>query len=80
MFHGQWYVHGSKTLLQETAHSKSLYLQNQCADNPTASIVKKCNVKMLVPEDEEVADDYSPNSNDFHCGYDFPILLLFLPC
>lgn len=69
MFHGQWYTHGSKTILQETAHSKSLYLLDACDSNPTASIYKKCNIKMLGPNDEELPDDRNPDSNDFHCGY-----------
>lgn len=68
MFHGQWYVHGSKTILQETAHSKSLYWTNECGNNPAASIIKKCNIKMLSSHDEEVLDDRAPDSNDFHCG------------
>jgi DNA (cytosine-5)-methyltransferase 1 len=55
-------------MLQETAHSKSLFLMNKCDDNPAASIFRKCNLKMLVPEDEELPDDGEPNSNDFHCG------------
>ncbi|KAF8643762.1 hypothetical protein AX16_008781 [Volvariella volvacea WC 439] len=67
-FHGQWFVHGSKTILQETAHSKSLYLTMECADNPAASIFKKCNITMLTPEDNEKADDDNPEANDFHCG------------
>lgn len=69
MFHGQWYSHGSKTILQETAHSKSLFLMNKCEDNPTASIFKKCNIRMMSPEDEEILDDHRPDANDFHCRY-----------
>jgi hypothetical protein len=69
MFHGQWFTHGSKTILQETAHSKSLYLINKCEDNPTASIFKKCKIRMMAPEDEEIIDDGQPDANDFHCGY-----------
>ncbi|KAF9469258.1 hypothetical protein BDZ94DRAFT_1244081 [Collybia nuda] len=68
MFHGQWFVHGSKTILQETAHSKSLYLTNKCEDNPIASIFKKCNIRMMGPGDEEIPDDGKPDSNDFHCA------------
>lgn len=68
MFHGQWYSHGSKTILQETAHSKSLFLMNKCEDNPTASIFKKCNIRMMSPEDEEILDDHRPDANDFHCS------------
>lgn len=74
MFHGQWFVHGSKTILQETAHSKSLYLTNKCEDNPAASIYMKCKLTMLLPDDEVIPDDREPESNDFHCG--FVILLL----
>lgn len=69
MFHGQWFTHGSKTILQETAHSKSLYLTNKCEDNPTASIFKKCNISIMGPGDEEKPDDGKPDSNDFHCAY-----------
>ncbi|KAG6876747.1 hypothetical protein C0993_000724 [Termitomyces sp. T159_Od127] len=68
MFHGQWFIHGSKTILQETAHSKSLFLLKSCEDNPAASIFKKCNIKMLGPEDAEPPDDGQPHSNDFHCA------------
>ncbi|KAL0946534.1 hypothetical protein HGRIS_012742 [Hohenbuehelia grisea] len=68
MFHGQWFVHGSTTILQETAHSKSLYIINECDDNPTASIYKMCNVQMLRPGEEEIPDDFEPDSNNFHCG------------
>ncbi|KDR81704.1 hypothetical protein GALMADRAFT_239835 [Galerina marginata CBS 339.88] len=68
MFHGLWFVHGSKTLLQETSHSKALYLLQSCDDNPITSIIKKCNVKIMRPGDEEIEDDGSPDSNDFHCG------------
>lgn len=75
MFHGQWFVHGSKTILQETAHSKSLYLMNKCEDNPTASIYMKCKLTMLLPDDEEIPDDREPESNDFHCGF---VTLLYL--
>ncbi|RDB21087.1 DNA (cytosine-5)-methyltransferase 1A [Hypsizygus marmoreus] len=68
MFHGQWYTHGSKTILQETAHSKALYLTNKCEDNPTASIFKKCKITMLGSEEVEPPDDEQPDSNDFHCS------------
>ncbi|KAG6844921.1 hypothetical protein H0H87_002405 [Tephrocybe sp. NHM501043] len=68
MFHHQWLTHGSKTILQETAHSKSLFLLDGCDDNPVAAIFKKCNVTWLKPEDKELPDDGAPNSNDFHCS------------
>ncbi|KAG5733209.1 DNA (cytosine-5)-methyltransferase 1B, partial [Termitomyces sp. T112] len=68
MFHGQWFIHGSKTILQETAHSKSLFLLNTCEDNPAASIFKKCNITMMGAGDVEQPDDGQPHANDFHCA------------
>ncbi|KAG6916653.1 hypothetical protein DXG01_005939 [Tephrocybe rancida] len=68
MFHGQWFIHGSKTILQETAHSKSLFLLHTCENNPAASIFKKCNVTMMGLEDGEIPDNGEPLSNDFHCA------------
>ncbi|KAF8077759.1 C5-DNA-methyltransferase [Lyophyllum atratum] len=67
-FHGQWYEHGSKTILQETAHSKSLFLLFECANNPIASIFTKCKVTLLGNEETEIPDDAQPNANDFHCS------------
>ncbi|KAF8965236.1 S-adenosyl-L-methionine-dependent methyltransferase [Flammula alnicola] len=68
MFHGIWFSHGSKTILQETSHSKALYLLGTCDNNPITAIFKKCNFKILRPGEEEIVDDGSHDSNDFHCG------------
>ncbi|KAF8201752.1 C5-DNA-methyltransferase [Pholiota molesta] len=68
MFHGLWFSHGSKTLLQETSHSKALYLLGTCDNNPVTTIFKKCNFRIMQPGDDEVVDDGSHVSNDFHCG------------
>lgn len=69
MFHGQWFVHGCKTILQETSHSKALYLlKKSCDNNPISSIFKKCNMTILEHSDTEVVDDGDRNANDFHCG------------
>jgi DNA (cytosine-5)-methyltransferase 1 len=68
LFHGQWLVHGSKTILQEAAHSRSLYLINSCASNPVASIFKKCEVKMLEGDEKEPHDDQNPRAENYHCG------------
>lgn len=69
MFHGQWFVHGCKTILQETSHSKALYLLKEgCDSNPISSIFQKCNVTILRHDDDEVADDGDHDANDFHCG------------
>lgn len=69
MFHGQWFTHGCKTVLQETSHSKALYLlKKSCDNNPISSIFKKCNVTILEHVDAEVVDDGDRDANDFHCG------------
>ncbi|KAG6851305.1 hypothetical protein H0H93_011741 [Arthromyces matolae] len=68
MFHGHWFIHGSKTILQETAHSKSLYLLMSCEDNPVASIYKKCKITMIGPDGVEPPDEGEPDTNDFHCA------------
>ena len=68
MFHGQWFSHGCKTILQETSHSKALYFLDTCDDNHISTIFKKCNVKILKPGDEEQVDDACRDANDFHCG------------
>jgi DNA (cytosine-5)-methyltransferase 1 len=68
MFHGQWFSHGSKTILQETSHSKALYFLDTCDNNYISAIFKKCNIKILKPGDEEQVDDACRDANDFHCG------------
>ncbi|KAJ7578378.1 S-adenosyl-L-methionine-dependent methyltransferase [Mycena floridula] len=68
MFHCQWFTHGSKTLLQETAHPTGLYLLNECDSNPIASIYSKVDVKMLDVVDKEPLEDDDEKSKSFHCG------------
>ena len=75
MFHGQWFSHGCKTILQETSHSKALYFLDTCDDNHISAIFKKCNVKILKPGDEEQPDDAGHDANDFHCGQ---VILYFI--
>jgi len=69
MFHGQWFVHGCKTILQETSHSKALYLlKKSCDSNPISSIFKKCNLTIMKEGDDETLDDGNRDANDFHCA------------
>ncbi|KAF5387330.1 hypothetical protein D9757_005731 [Collybiopsis confluens] len=68
-FHGQWMEHGSKTLLQESAHSRGLFLTNSCADQPVNSIFGKCDVRMLSPGELEIEDDEAFDGNEFFCQY-----------
>jgi len=71
LFHGLWFVHGSKTILQEVSHSKALYMLETCDDNAVSTIFKKCHVQFMRPGDEEAVDDGSRDSNDFHCSFVF---------
>ena len=67
MFHGQWFVHGSETILQETAHSRALFLLNSCDSNPINAIYQKCNFRFLELGEQEPFDDFAVDANDFHC-------------
>ena len=67
-FHGQWLAHGSKTLLQETAHPNGLFLMNSCDDVPLASIIQKCNLHWLAFNEMEPSEDVL---NKFYCRYGF---------
>jgi DNA (cytosine-5)-methyltransferase 1 len=69
VFHGQWYTHGSKTLLQETANPQSLFLMDSCEpDLPLASIIRKCNVRELAVGEDEPTDESNANENKFYHG------------
>jgi len=63
--HGQWLAHGSKTLLQEAAHSNGLFLMNTCDDVPLDSIVQKCNLHWLSADSTEPPEDAL---NRFYCS------------
>ncbi|KAJ3984503.1 S-adenosyl-L-methionine-dependent methyltransferase, partial [Lentinula detonsa] len=68
-FHGRWLEHGSKTFLQETAHSRELFLTNACADAPATSIYRKCDMKFLGLAEREPEDDTSYEGNSYFCQY-----------
>jgi DNA (cytosine-5)-methyltransferase 1 len=69
VFHGQWYTHGSKTLLQETANPQSLFLMDSCEpDLPLASIIQKCNMRELAIGEDEPTDESNANENRFYHG------------
>lgn len=67
-FHALWFLHGSRTILQETAHSNSLYLLQQCADLEVETIYQKANFSILKPSDPEQEDTSDPDLNHFYCG------------
>ncbi|KAJ3825146.1 S-adenosyl-L-methionine-dependent methyltransferase, partial [Lentinula raphanica] len=68
-FHGRWLEHGSKTLLQETAHSRELFLTNTCADAPVSSIYRKCDLKFLGLAEREPEDDINYEGDSYFCQY-----------
>ncbi|EIW74107.1 S-adenosyl-L-methionine-dependent methyltransferase [Coniophora puteana RWD-64-598 SS2] len=63
-FHGQWFVHGSKTILQEIAHPNSLYPTATCNDLSLDSITQKCHVNNFQFGDSE--PEVGDEENDFH--------------
>ncbi|KAJ4475666.1 hypothetical protein J3R30DRAFT_3405914 [Lentinula aciculospora] len=68
-FHGRWLEHGSKTFLQETAHSRGLYLTNTCEDEPASSIYRKCDIKFLGLNELEPEDDVNYEGDSYFCQY-----------
>ncbi|KAF5387544.1 hypothetical protein D9757_006543 [Collybiopsis confluens] len=69
MFHGQWFEHGSKTLLQQTSHSRALYLTNTCGDAPLNSIYRKCDVHFPELGSPDPEDDDESEHDQFFCQY-----------
>lgn len=70
-FHGQWFEHGSRTFLQQLAHSKELFLLDDCSDHLLATIVQRVNVEFFrdplatVPPD----DPEDKDCTNFVCLY-----------
>ena len=64
--HGSWYEHGSKTLLQETAHSSGLFSINDCGDIPLDAIYQLCNISEVGEDDQEPNEETSGIENRFH--------------
>ncbi|KAJ7438478.1 S-adenosyl-L-methionine-dependent methyltransferase [Mycena latifolia] len=67
MFHGQWFVHGSRTFSGEFSHSQELYLLPECGDVPVAAIYSKCQVHFFEPGDKEEPDRFDPQARDYFC-------------
>ncbi|KAI0318825.1 hypothetical protein OF83DRAFT_1291445 [Amylostereum chailletii] len=67
-FHAQWFVHGSKTILQELAHPRGLFLydsRDSCQDLPLSCIYQKCNLHYIPPTAPEPSPDPSGPPNNF---------------
>ncbi|KAF7363771.1 BAH domain-containing protein [Mycena sanguinolenta] len=69
MLHGQWFIHGSRTMLQETPHSQELFLLNECDGIPVASIFQKCTVRFLEVGEAEEPDQSDPEARSFFYRY-----------
>ncbi|KAJ6502172.1 S-adenosyl-L-methionine-dependent methyltransferase [Mycena sanguinolenta] len=69
MLHGQWFVHGSRTILQETPHSQELFLLNECDGIPVASIFQKCTVRFLEVGEAEEPDQSDAEARSFFYRY-----------
>ena len=77
-FHVQWLQPGCHTILQESAHSRSLFLIEECDDLDLQVIYSKCNLMWLSAGEDEstfVPND-SNGENDFFAQ--FVICILFL--
>ncbi|KAJ3540965.1 hypothetical protein NMY22_g4087 [Coprinellus aureogranulatus] len=67
-FHAQWYLHGSKTILNELSHPLALYPVLMCNDISLDAIYQKCIVTFLKMGDPEPLDDATLDMNNFHSG------------
>lgn len=61
-FHARWFIHGSDTLLQETASPRELFLLNECDDIDLYSVMSKCTVTRLGHGAQEPTDIVEPNT------------------
>ncbi|KAH7923467.1 S-adenosyl-L-methionine-dependent methyltransferase [Leucogyrophana mollusca] len=68
-FHGHWYEHSSKTILQEIGHSHCLYLMMEgCEDIDIDTISQKCNIRELAHDEHEPIEENLEEENDFYSG------------
>ncbi|KAJ6531335.1 S-adenosyl-L-methionine-dependent methyltransferase [Mycena capillaripes] len=71
MLHGQWFIHGSRTILQETTHSQELFLLNECDDIAVATIFQRCDVRFLDVDEVEYnePDKPDPEIRNYFCRF-----------
>lgn len=67
-FHGQWYYHGSKSVLHDLAHPRQLFPTDECHDNPLDIIVQKCNVVELGVKGAPEPPEEGKEIKDFFSG------------
>lgn len=77
-FHAQWYQHGAHTILQESAHPHSLFLIQECEDQPLECIFQKCHLQTLGNVEDETVHR-GTRDEDLFSGFDLAFcLVLFL--
>ncbi|KAJ6508639.1 S-adenosyl-L-methionine-dependent methyltransferase, partial [Mycena sanguinolenta] len=64
--HGQWFAHGSDTILAEVNHSQELFLLEQCNDIHISSIYRKCAVRKLEAGEPEIPDKGEDTTTYFY--------------
>ncbi|KAF7338022.1 BAH domain-containing protein [Mycena venus] len=69
MLHGQWFQHGSRTILQETSHSQELFLLNECDNIAVATIFQKCDVRFPRFDEPEEPDKSDPEARNYFCRF-----------
>ncbi|KAJ6597262.1 S-adenosyl-L-methionine-dependent methyltransferase [Mycena vulgaris] len=69
MFHGQWFLHGSRSVVQEYTHTQELLLLHECDDVAVATIYQKCPVRFLELGEGEEPDKLDPQVRDYFCRF-----------
>ncbi|KAJ7721567.1 hypothetical protein DFH07DRAFT_972254 [Mycena maculata] len=67
MCHGEWFTHGSRTVLQQVTHTQELFLLSECSDVPVASFYQKCPVRFLELGEVEEPDRFDAQARDYFC-------------
>ncbi|KAJ7685495.1 S-adenosyl-L-methionine-dependent methyltransferase [Mycena polygramma] len=73
MLHGQWFTHGSRTILQETAHAQELFLLDECDDIAVATIFQRCDVRFLDVVEGEYPESDEPDveARNYFCRFSY---------
>ncbi|KAJ7085752.1 hypothetical protein B0H15DRAFT_367739 [Mycena belliarum] len=67
MFHGQWFLHASRTFFRETAHSQELCALPECQNVSVAAIFQKCRVDFLRDDEMEEIDAFDAQGRSYFC-------------
>ncbi|KAI9318737.1 S-adenosyl-L-methionine-dependent methyltransferase [Dichotomocladium elegans] len=70
MFHARFFSHGRETVLGEFAGERELFLLDDCADNHLESVMGKCNIAHLEPDEREPTEFIDKNWWFYRLWYD----------